>query len=329
VSRVLLTLISALHKSELLTALLKDIRLVLDEENVKRVDDALQQFEHDTPPSTPSVVTRASTGSRPRSSSNNVERDSQPPDEHQVSASVGSTEDLDFLDENLLQDQGPSETGYLGRNSQVQWMRALERKLEQPAGGPPDESYAPPGDSEEAVERRAEAFHRRRQHSDNTGRLVDYYFYLDNNQMNHIENVDPDAVPSPEIAKNLFGFYQAAVHTPFRILDAEFETQLRTFYQMDQRSSTLNVSIKWKAVLNLVFAIGARYSYLVGADWRADDHDHFIYMSRAVHFLGLNKITTLVCAPEKHLIQVSILLYSDTSSISNRQRQLHCSPSII
>jgi hypothetical protein len=304
-SRAWLTLTSALNKGEILTALLKDIRLVLDEENLQKVDDALQQFENDTPPSTPSVITRTSTGSQPRSSTNYVEHDSQAPDEYQVSASVGSTEDLDFLDENLLQDQVPSETGYLGRNSQVQWMRALERKLEQPVGGPSDEPYPLLGDSEEAVEQRADSFHRRRKHSGTTGRLVDYYFYLDNDQLNNAENVDPNVVPPREIAKSLFDSYQAAVHTPFRILDAEFETQLRTFYQMDQRSGTLNVSYKWKAVLNLVFAIGARYSHLVSADWKAGDHDHFIYMSRAVHFLGLNKITTLVCAPEKHLIQVS------------------------
>jgi hypothetical protein len=265
----------------------------------------LQQFEPHAPPSTTSTLTTASTEHRPRSSSNDIEPDRKAPNEFHVSASAGSVEDLDFLDEDLLEAQGPGGTGFLGRNSQVQWMRALERKLEQPEDESHDFLYAPPGDSEEAINKRAEALHQRRQRSSDTGRLVDYYFYLDNNKIDHVENVDPHVIPPPKTAEKLFASYQVAVHTPFRVLEDDFEAQLRTFYQMDQHDVATNVSAQWKAVLNLAFAIGARFSHLVGADWQADDRDHLVYMSRAVHFLELDKITILVRAPDMYLIQAS------------------------
>jgi hypothetical protein len=322
-------LISALHKVDLLTTMLRDVRLDLSGEQGKKIDDTLQQLEDDTPPSTPSVLTRRSMDKRPRSSSSDeTEHNSQAPDEYHVSASVGSNEDLDFLDENLLEDEGPSETGYMGRNSQVQWMRTLQRKLDQPKGEP-DMSYAPPGGGEEAIGKRSEALHQRQHQSGRTKPLQDFYFYLDNNNIDDIDNTDPYIVPPLETAEKLFEFYLAAVHTPFRILDDDFESQLRTYYQMEQHSGAVNVCVKWKAILNLVFAIGARFSHLVGAEWRADNRDHLIYMSRAVHFLGLRRITTIVCAPDKYLIQVSIQYIVAVESKSNQSRQLDCFPFII
>lgn len=58
--------------------------------------------------------------------------------------------------------------------------------------------------------------------------------------------------------------------------------------------------------MNLVFAIGARYSHLVDAEWRADDRDHLVYMWRAVHLLQLQQMRTLTLHPEQRLIQVGI-----------------------
>jgi hypothetical protein len=76
------------------------------------------------------------------------------------------------------------------------------------------------------------------------------------------------------------------------------------FFTRNQNSATLVVCPKWKAVMNLVFAIGARYSHLIGAEWRADDHDHLVYMWRAVHLLQLQSINTLVAQPDQTTIQV-------------------------
>lgn len=305
----------SVRKSEVLLALLKDIRGSLDDEQAEKVDSVLQQFENDTPPPTPSFPI-GSSEKRARPSSDDIEHGSQAPGEDQVAASVGSNEDLDFLEEDQLGDENPNHTGYLGRNSQVQWMRTLQRTLDQPFGESSDLPYAIPGDSESAFAKRSEAMHRRQEDTGDAGPLSEYYFYLDNQSLNEINEPDPNTVPPIETAKALFGNYRAAVHDPFRILDAQFEVQLHEFYQLVENGRLMAVDSRWKAVFNLVLAIGARYSHLTGADWQADSYDHMVYMSRAVGFLGLNNITALVCAPNRLLIQVclSCIMYSIKSN---------------
>jgi hypothetical protein len=296
----------AIHQSEILFTLLKDISGALDDEHTKRIDDVLKEFENDTPPPSPSVPTKSrDKRSRRTSSSDEMDRGRWAFDEAHVSSSVGTNEDLDFLGEDALGDLGSSETGYMGRNSQIQWMRALQRKLDQPGGGPSDMSYAAPRDNEEAPSKRSDAPYERQKQSAGAGPLSDYYFYLDNTDIN-IDIDDPDVVPPVEIAKKLFESYQVAAHDPFRILNSSFEEELQTYYRVSQRGGTMNVCVKWKAILNLVFAIGARFSHLVSGDRRANGFDHHVYMSRATHFLGLDQTTTLICAPDISVIRVSV-----------------------
>jgi hypothetical protein len=236
-----------------------------------------------------------------------MDHDVQALDDTLNSTSITSDDDRDYLEEDLLDDQGSTGTGYLGRNSQVQWMRTLQRKLDHSKDN--DEPYAPPShDSWEASAKRTEALDARRKEPGNNGPLSDYYFYLDDQELVEIDQVDPHTIPPAETATRLFEFYQRAVHGPFRILDYQFEDQLGTYYEVTQAGGMMDVDPKWSAILNLVFAIGARYSHLVGADWQADNRDHLVYMSRAVHFLGLKSISSLICAPDRLLIQVRVRL---------------------
>jgi hypothetical protein len=252
-------------------------------------------------------------------------------DEALVSASVASNEDLDFLEEDLLQSAPATSTGYMGRSSQVQWLRALETKVDQPEGEPLDLPYGPPGTSDEASDKRADALHRRQLLTESkTPRgsyFTDYYFYLDNTNID-IDIGDPHIVPSADTARRLFGYYKAAVHSPFHILDDTFETQLDRFYAKAHSSVPANVCSKWKAVMNLVFAIGARYSHLVGAEWQADDRDHLVYMWRAVSLLELGSINTLISQPDQLIIQVSQFAILCPQMLS-LHRQRGFSPSII
>jgi hypothetical protein len=286
------------------------------------IDDTLQQFEDDTPPSTPSLPTR-STDKHWRSSSADMYGEGQAPEE---SHPEDTTEDPDFFDEDLLQDEGPNETGYLGRNSQVRWIRTLQRKLEQAEGGSSQSPHVPSGDSEEAITMRAGALRNHPQQPCSNRPLKDYYFYLDKDHIDNGKSVHPDIVPSAETAERLFEIYQGAVDTPFRILDDQFGNQLRTYYQLVQSGDAPNVCPKWKAIMNLVFAIGARFSHLVGTNWQADDCDHSVYMSRAVHFLELEKTLTHICAPDKSLIQASVSFKALCKMLLTSDRQPDCSP---
>lgn len=294
-----LTFESAIHKSDLLTTLLKEIRGSLDEERGRMIDDVLHEFDDETPPSTPSAPARSMGKTRSQSA------DTEEPYEAQVSASVGSNEDLDFLDEDVLGDEGPSVTGYLGRNSQVQWMRTLQRKLDQSQAEPLDLPYAPPGSSEEAITKRADAMHARQRIHGRARPLRDYYFYLDNDRLDEWEDFGTHVVPPIETAERLLDIYRKAVHPPFHILDDQFRDQVHAYYDMLQRGTAMKVSSKWKAILNLVFAIAARFSYLSGVNWQGDDCNHLAYMSRAVHLLELQKITAMVGPPDHNMIQAS------------------------
>jgi hypothetical protein len=281
----------------------KEIRGSLSDEHAKKVDDVLQRLGHESPAESPSAPSKSMY--RP-SSSDVMDHDVQGLDDTLTSTSI-TNDDHDYLEEDLFDDQGSTGTGYLGRNSQVQWMRTLQRKLDDSKDESSDEPYAPPShDSWEASAKRSEALHARQNEPGNSGSLSEYYFYLDNQEMVEIDQVDPHTIPPAETATRLFDFYQKAVHGPFRILDDQFEEQLGTYYQVTQAGGMMNVDPKWSAILNLVFAIGARYSHLVDADWQADKHDHLVYMSRAVHFLGLKSISSLICAPDRLLIQVSV-----------------------
>jgi hypothetical protein len=308
-----------------LTELLIDLSSELDDESKKKVHATLASFDEGTPPPAPTHV--QSHGKRARkASASHVTDDAQSVTsadggEAHVSASVGSNEDLDFVQEDILNTDEAENTGYMGRNSQIQWLRALETKIEQPEGEPPDMPYGPPGATGEAFNQRAQALHARQRHSHgrqppDQDQFAGYYFYLDKSNIN-IDVGDPHIIPSADVADRLFAYYKAVVHSPFLILDDEFEAQLRVYFSRDQGSPTLFVFPKWKAVMNLVFAIGARYSHLIGAEWRADDHDHLIYMWRAVHLLQLDNINTLVAQPDQALIQVRLL---DTKSNGTKIR---------
>ncbi|KAF7455248.1 fungal specific transcription factor domain containing protein [Pyrenophora tritici-repentis] len=170
--------------------------------------------------------------------------------------------------------------------------------------------YGPPGESGQAFNQRAEALRQRQQKAEKKGihqnSFTGYYFYLDHIHID-IDIENPHILPTAQTAIMLFDYYSQAVHRPFKILDEVYENQLRAFFNRD-RGYTVNVCPKWKATLNLVFAIGARYSHLIGADWRADDHDHLVYMSRAVHLLQLDSVDTLISRPDQALIRASILM---------------------
>ncbi|KAI4703708.1 hypothetical protein J4E89_009931 [Alternaria sp. Ai002NY15] len=306
----------AQRKSHALTALLIEVSSQLDDESKKRVEDTLASFEDDTPPPPPTPALshgkRARRASSPSPNDDALSATSVDGGEAHVSASVGSNEDLDFVQEDILNTDEADNTGYMGHNSHVQWLRALETKIEQPEGEPANMPYGPPGVDGDAFNQRAEALHGRQQQSHTRpsphhDKFSGYYFYLDKSSID-IDVGDPHVIPSAESAERLFDYYKAVVHSPFPILGDMFEAQLKTYFAKDQGSPTLVVCPKWKAVMNLVFAIGARYSHLIGAEWQADDRDHLVYMWRAIHLLQLQSIDTLVAQPDQALIQAFGLL---------------------
>lgn len=185
------------------------------------------------------------------------------------------TKSLDLLDENLHVNDRARATGFVGKNSEVQWLRAAA--LAQP----------------EKTDEEPNVFQRRGSYAPGHGneQISSYSFWADNENVDIDAFVDPYDLPQVDIAERLLGCYMSKVHDSFPILPRKtFEDQFRKYFAALASGNAPRLSPKWQAILNLVFAIGARYSHLSKETWRADSHDHLVYQARARTF-GLNEQT--------------------------------------
>jgi hypothetical protein len=202
-----------------------------------------------------------------------------------TSAEVGSNEDLDTMDEDLLRNEQSRATGYLGKNSAVQWFRKIHHEADTAgqAGALNEGPYGPPGRGAQATAARAQAL-KERQLKNTFPQLhtSSCSFYLDDETVDIDFVVDPFDLPPLETAQRLLNCYMQTVQASYPILAKKtFVTQFYHYYNSVARGNPYQLPQKWQAMLNLVFAIGAAYSHLIGAPWRADDRDHFLHHSRA------------------------------------------------
>jgi hypothetical protein len=227
-----------------------------------------------------------------------------------VSAEVGSNGSIDVLDMDLLQDEESRAVGFVGKSSEVQWLRRLQYEAQRPDGASTEFGgpYGPPGDNPEAAEQRVEAVSKRM--GKKSGQIIktsSSNFYLDTDDIELDYAVDALELPPIETAQRLYDSYMDTVQDTFPILSrASFTDELSQYYTSKDSGTRHKVSDKWLAILNLVFAIGAKHSHLVQADWQADDRDHIIYQSRAF-ILGLSG-PAIMAHPDLMQIQLTALL---------------------
>jgi hypothetical protein len=144
--------------------------------------------------------------------------------EAHVSGSTGSTEGLDYLDEDLARDAQSRATGYVGQNSEVQWMRSVQRQTEHPGSDRRSQPYGPPGSGQNAVHARSYALHARRDIATEELRqgsmkhVTDSTFYLDGEELDLHMVVDPTQDPDPDAAERLFQVYVDTVHSSFPLV---------------------------------------------------------------------------------------------------------------
>lgn len=197
------------------------------------------------------------------------------------------TASLDLLDEDLLKDDRARATGFVGKNSELQWLRSIMLQLERGEESSPISERRP---SSYGVE--------------NTEQVSAFNFYLNSQSVDLDFVIDPYELPTPDTAERLLKCYISATHDSFPILPRkQFEEEFREYFRAVRRGNAPRPSPRWQAILNLVFAIGARYSHLIMARWRADERDHIIYQARARVF-GLNEFA-LTNHPDVPQIQVA------------------------
>jgi len=205
----------------------------------------------------------------------------------------------DLLDEDLHESDRSRATGFVGKNSEVQWLRTLLHQ-ERLDDGP-------------LRDRRASFAS-----STNSDQVSLVTFYLDTENVDLDFEVDAYELPTTETAGKLLATYMEKVHDSFPILPKKlFEDQFQKYFHGVERGVAARLNPKWQAILNLVFAIGARYSHLVKADWAQDERDHLIYQARARKFAWNER--TLSRHPDLPQIQVAGMLafyYLSTGQVS-------------
>ncbi|KAF2462958.1 C6 transcription factor-like protein [Lindgomyces ingoldianus] len=209
-------------------------------------------------------------------------------------------ESHDLLEEDLTRDEQARATGFVGKASEVQWFRSIKLQLERT-----DDDLIRPATSPLSPSMRSK---RRSSYSHgSTEQVSSFNFYLDSNSIDPDFFVDASELPPPDTAEHLLSCYMATVHNSFPILPRKaFENQFREYFSAVRTGSASRLGLKWQAILNLVFAIGAKYSHLVKSSWQTDERDHLIYQSRARAY-GLSGVT-LSSHPDVPKIQVLGLL---------------------
>jgi hypothetical protein len=179
------------------------------------------------------------------------------------------TESLDFLDEDLHTDGHVRAMGFIGKSSEVQWLRAAATA------------------HTHRVDKTGRPYIRKDSSATENQQASSFNFWSDNESVDMDFYLDPYEMPDPEKAKLLVSIYMARVHPTFPIIDPEtLEDQLREHFEA-VRSGNLLRSPKCQVIPNLVFAISAKYSHVAKEDWRGDASDHIAYQARARAF-GLN-----------------------------------------
>lgn len=185
---------------------------------------------------------------------------------------MGSLEAIDQVDEDLNRSEGTRAAGFFGKNSEIQWMRKLDVGTSMQNPDSAASFYF--GSNQDAPFAQQPQLGRV-----NSTSMMDYH--LDNLDIPLIEPCNPFAVPSRELADRYIHAFLTYVHPTFGAIRlTTFISQYQMFFE-----NASSPPVKWLAILNMIFAIGCRYTRLVDGPDSSDDD--LIFLTRARH-LGLH-----------------------------------------
>ena len=175
---------------------------------------------------------------------------------------MGSTEDLDKIDEDFNRTGDVQATGFHGKMSELSWIQRLM-------------AHASNDRDETAEETEQPAFFL--DPSTASTSVSDVTYHCDDLDVLLPEQVDLFELPPREVADALFNDYLRFIHPLFPIIGKNtFSNQYLGVFNEGRNPAT-----NWRAILNLIFAIAARHAHLVKAPWRGNEQDHLVYFMRA------------------------------------------------
>jgi hypothetical protein len=160
---------------------------------------------------------------------------------------------LDHTEEDFNRDEKVQAVGFVGEHSEMAWLYRLKRDL--------DQGRATPA-------------------SDNTDRpsISSLNYFQDDREISILQNVDPTERAQQDLADKLVENYFQAVHPAFPVIGKEiFLAQYRSFYS----SANVRPGKRWLAVLNLIFAIAAKYSLLAENQPLVNPDEDLVFFARA------------------------------------------------
>lgn len=149
----------------------------------------------------------------------------------------------------------------------------------------------------------------------NVPRVSDSTYHCDDLSIVIADQVDVFELPPKHIADALFQAYLETVQPAFPILR---KSTIVNQYRIFSNSSAVDTGNKWRAILNLVFAIAAKYFHLIQAEARGDERDHLIYFTRA-RMLAFNG-DTIFAHPELQQVQIAGLMAFYLAAINQVNR---------
>ncbi|KAL9047161.1 MAG: hypothetical protein Q9214_000199 [Letrouitia sp. 1 TL-2023] len=234
--------------------------------------------------------------------------------EHRASGGAGSTDSLDHINEDFNRSETSRATGYIGKNSEISWIQKLRRWTREGSESNDSEvsetgedsisqsnisfsaGFESPWLNRRKLSRGVDEREERHPISEST-------YHCDDLPLLDVDQVNAYELPPKITADCLFGAYLESAHPVLPILGRiTFVNQYHRFFENVRRDP----GPRWLAILNLVFAIGARYSHLILAEWRGSENDHLIYFTRA-RLLGFNSHKVLEHA-ELQRVQIAGLM---------------------
>lgn len=102
-------------------------------------------------------------------------------------------------------------------------------------------------------------------------------YYLDDIGVPLLDSVDPYALPPKDIANRFFTAFMDSVHPSFNVVrKTAFVSQYRQFFSQPAQPPQ-----RWLAILNMIFAIGCRYTKATSSRTDGRDYDDLVYLNRA------------------------------------------------
>ncbi|OAL51635.1 hypothetical protein IQ07DRAFT_630471 [Pyrenochaeta sp. DS3sAY3a] len=296
--------------NQTLISLLVDIRERVQDDDREKIDAALDDAEADLITPSPHHITKTS-AKRTHEKSFGEEKDgvnSQNCDSC-LPASEGSI-NFNSFSEDLLRSRESKESGYKDQNSEIQWLRNFQQQTE---GGVMDihgQIYGMQASYRANTNNGNVSPNKRTKPTEHipTTHTTDATFCLDSETIEVDTIVDPYEVPRPEVADYLIDCYMKTIHSSFPVLPVHFEKQLRKYITSIRNNRPFQIPDKWRAIMNLIFAIGAKFSNITSSYLDHEDCNHLVYMTRAVHLLELKSTVVVISGPDLGLVQATGLL---------------------